>query len=279
MKIVVTGANGFLASHLTESLLIEGNNVSALVRTNSDRVEDLALKYPGQLTITTDLREAVTDAKEIYHLAGFFSTRSDSSTVSKLVDQNLLATLRLYEAIEEFAPDAHTVLASSFSQLSSTGECVPDSYYSGLKALVELGTPALQDRLSFLRVSDTYGPNDSRPKVHNICLKALQTEGSFTFKSPADKELALTHVDDVASAFIFLCRSRIPRAFNLLNSELKITLGQLAENLQQGAGGSVGFTQGNSINTIPFDTNKIPGWSPQHDAKTDLFATLTEQND
>lgn len=277
MRTVVTGANGYLASNLVEKLAQRGDEVSAVINNNSFRVGALARKYPSQISIyeSGDLNEAVRDAKEVYHLAGFFTTGRFSAQIHQLAKSNLLSTISLYEAIEECAPDAHTVLASSFSQLDLEGNNKADTYYSGMKALVELGTPELDGRLSFLRVSDTFGPNDSRKKVHNICAEQVMRGEIFEFKSSANTQLALTHTDDVADAFMFLCNSRLPGPFNLLNEELRITLAEIGDALQQGTKGSVRFPNTGAGSTqIPFGVDLIPGWGPTRRPHDHLHSAL-----
>lgn len=277
MKSVVTGANGYLASNLVRHLLARGDSVTAVMSQNDDRLRLLSQNPNLTVLHSSCLEEAVSDAKEVYHLAGFFSTKSDPQTVRSLAASNLLLTMDLYAAVENFAPDAHVVAASSFSQLDRTGQIAPDSYYSGLKALVELGTPALKDRLSFLRVSDTYGPNDSRVKVHNLCASAMKRGETFQFQSPADTQLALTHVDDVANAFMYLENSRIPGAFNLLNDELRVTLGEIGCVLQNGTEGSVRFPNTKAApSRIPFGIDLIPGWLPTLKAGDNLSRVLLE---
>lgn len=277
MKSVVTGANGYLASNLVRHLLARGDSVVAIVNEKTDRIPDRSTTNDITVLRSDCMEDAVRDAKEVYHMAGFFSTKSDPQTVRSLVASNLLLTVDLYAAVENFAPDAHVIAASSFSQLDSEGRIAPDSYYAGMKALVELGTPALEDRLTFLRVSDTYGPNDPRTKVHNLCARTVAKGETFQFQSPANTQIALTHVDDVADAFMYLENSRVPGAFNLLNSELKITLGEIGDILQKSASGEVRFPHDTAApSQIPFGVDLIPGWHPKYKAEDNLPRILAE---
>lgn len=277
MKVTVTGANGYLASNLVAKLAREGNDIAAVVNRNSDRVDALKRKHPGLITTyhSSELSEAVLDAKVIYHLAGVFTVSCETDQVRKMIESNLMLTLDLYDAAERFAPDAHVVLASSFSQLDSDGVNRESTYYSGMKALVELGTPALENRLAFLRVSDTFGPGDTRTKVHNLCASKMLAGEVFEFRSPGSTELALAHVDDVAEAFMFLGTSRIAGRFNLLNEELRITLAEVASLLQSGGEGSVTFPREDSFPVeIPFGVDLIPFWTPTRTPQAHLHDAL-----
>lgn len=276
MKAVVTGSNGYLGSHLVKKLLQEGRTVSAVIHHSDDHLSDAMRLHRDQLTIYRhdDLDAAVEDAKEVYHLAGYFSTQDDPETVAKLMLSNLLFTTELYAAIDRSAPDAHVVCASTFSQLDKEGRIAPDSYYSGMKALVELGSSNINDRLSFLRLSDTFGPRDWRPKVHNILARELEAKGHFAFRSPAETKLVLTHVDDVALAFIHMCMLRESQTYNLLYPENALTLGEVSRVFTDQLGGSVEFPEASAESAIPIGVDLIPNWSPTRDPRHTLLDVL-----
>lgn len=276
MKAVVTGANGYLGSHLVRRLLQSGRTVSAVIHHSDDHLSSVMRTHREQLTIYRhdDLDDAVEDSKEIYHLAGYFSTKDDPETVANLMLSNLLFTTELYAAVERSAPDAHVVCASTFSQLDKRGHVAPDSYYSGMKALAEFGNSSINDRLSFLRLSDTFGPNDWRPKVHNILARELKDKRHFAFRSPAKTELVLTHVDDVASAFIHMCELRESMTCNLLYPENAVTLREVANIFTDELGGSVEFPEEDTESAIPIGVDLIPNWSPSRDPLRTLLDVL-----
>lgn len=278
MKSVVTGANGYLGSNLTEHLLLAGRTVSAVIHHSDDHLSGLMKRHKDRLTIYRhdDLDEAVKDTKEAYHLAGYFSTKDDAETIANLMLSNLLFTTEFYAAVERSAPDAHVVCASTFSQLDKTGRISPDSYYSGMKALAELGNSNINDRLSFLRLSDTFGPGDWRPKVHNILARELKEKGHFAFRSPAETELVLTHTDDVASAFMHMAELREPQIYNLLYPENVMTLREVSEMFTGALGGSAEFPESSHESAIPIGVDLIPTWSPSRDPRQTLLDVLQD---
>ena len=80
MKVLVTGANGFLGSWLCQRLQAEGHDVTALVRQTSDltEIEDLKLKLAyGDVTDKSSLKSAFKSKDYIFHLAGVVAYRKE----------------------------------------------------------------------------------------------------------------------------------------------------------------------------------------------------------
>ena len=103
MKVLVTGANGFLGAWLTERLLDEGHKVSALVRKNSD-LSELENKKPllcyGDVTDKDSLRLAIKDQEIVFHLAGVVAYKKSARPMMNQV--NIEGTQNVVDACEEF---------------------------------------------------------------------------------------------------------------------------------------------------------------------------------
>ncbi|WP_413559334.1 SDR family oxidoreductase [Bdellovibrio sp. HCB209] len=102
MKVLVTGANGFLGSWLTRSLVNEGHDVYALVRRNSDlsELKGVDCKYVyGDVTDLVSLLEAVTDFDTIFHLAGVVAYKASDRPLMEKV--NVQGTANVIEVCRE----------------------------------------------------------------------------------------------------------------------------------------------------------------------------------
>lgn len=89
MKILVTGANGFLGSWVTKALVNEGHNVHALVRANSDlsELEGVGCKFVhGDVTDVHSLLEAVKGAESVFHLAGVIAYKKSQRALMEKVN-------------------------------------------------------------------------------------------------------------------------------------------------------------------------------------------------
>src|SRR5262245_45951566 len=105
-RVVVTGAGGFIGSHLTEQLVRAGAHVTAVVRYNSrgddGNLRDLDPEIRGQLTIhrldLTDrdaARTALACAEVVFHLAAFVGIPYSYAQPHDAVRNNVLATLNV----------------------------------------------------------------------------------------------------------------------------------------------------------------------------------------
>ena len=123
MICFVTGANGFIGSHLVDELLKEGVKVRCLVRKTSDLkfldTENVELVY-GDITGPEDLRPHLKDVDTLFHLAALISAPNEATYRKVNVD----GALRLYRDYAQVAPrKARFVFCSS---LAATGPTTPD---------------------------------------------------------------------------------------------------------------------------------------------------------
>lgn len=123
MKVLITGANGFLGSWLTKRLLAEGHQVRALIRRNSDLTE-LSNTRPeffyGDVTDKDSLFEACKNQDALFHLAGVVSYKKSDRALMENV--NVQGTLNVIEVCEKLKiPDllylsSVVAIGSSFKQ-------------------------------------------------------------------------------------------------------------------------------------------------------------------
>jgi dihydroflavonol-4-reductase len=171
MSILITGANGFVGSHLVEELLRRGHRVRGLVRETSDlrwlEGLDLELAY-GEVTDAATLPEAVRDIHIVYHLAAV--TRAQQPETYYRVNQQ--GTVNLLEACLRKTPNLEKfVLVSSLAAAgpSPEGRLVqetdapsPITDYGRSKLLAEQTAAEYGDRLpvTVVRPPAIYGPRD-----------------------------------------------------------------------------------------------------------------------
>jgi len=108
MRVLVTGASGFLGSHIAEKFAKEGHEVRTLLREASSRQ---FLQFPheeaiGDITDASSLHSAVTGVDVVVHSAGLIMARSDAEFASV----NEHGTTNLYRAIEAHNPDIRRIV-------------------------------------------------------------------------------------------------------------------------------------------------------------------------
>lgn len=179
-KILVTGADGFIGSHLTEALLDEGYNVTALCYYNSfnDWGWIEGIKHPNLTVVNGDVRDPhfckhiSKDIDIIFHLAALIAIPYSYVAPDSYVDTNVKGTLNICQAAKENG--VKRVLVTSTSEVYGTAQYVPidekhpkqpQSPYSaskiGADAMAMSFYNAFELPVTIVRPFNTYGPRQS----------------------------------------------------------------------------------------------------------------------
>jgi nucleoside-diphosphate-sugar epimerase len=169
---LLTGASGFIGSHLAEDLLAKGFRVRALVRTTSDlkwlKGLELELAY-GSFDDQASLADAVRDVDYIFHIAA-----AKSGSRDRIFRDNVEATVSLARAAVENAPGIRRFVFSSSQAAAGPSDrleeprcephqCRPLSDYGRSKLEAERRLMKLADQipLTIIRPPTVYGPRDT----------------------------------------------------------------------------------------------------------------------
>jgi UDP-glucose 4-epimerase len=224
VKVVVTGAAGFIGSHLAERLLADGHEVTGVdcftdyyarptKEKNLERLRDHAAFRLAEVRLQdADLAPIVDGAGHVYHLAAQAGVRASwGREFSLYTDHNVLATQRILEAaVERGAP--RVVYASSSSvygdapalPLREDGPCVPVSPYGVTKLAAEHlarlyhrnhGLPTVS-----LRFFTVYGPRQRPDMAFHRFLTAARDGGPITVYGDGLQTRDFTYVDDIVAA-------------------------------------------------------------------------------
>jgi len=207
MKILITGATGFVGSHIADRLLEAGHQVRALTRSSSSLkwLEGKGIEtVGGNLMVAESLRDAVTGIDAVVHVAGVTAARNRQG----YFDGNQLSTRGLLEAVKKFNPGLHrfvhissqTAVGPSLdgNPVTETTPCHPITTYGESKRAAEEECERFRQEFSIpiLRLAAVYGPRDTAIltffQTVNKRLKPL-----IGFQ---DKYVNLVHVGDVAQS-------------------------------------------------------------------------------
>ena len=222
-KVLVTGAGGFIGSHLCELCLAEGAEVRAFVHYNSrsdwGMLEDLdkrSLKnieiMAGDLRDFEAVRRAVRGCSRVFHLGALIGIPYSYVNPADVIQTNVLGSLHVLQASLEF--EVERLIQTSTSEVYGTAQYVPmdekhplnpQSPYAATKVgsdkLAEsfyrtYGLPAV-----VLRPFNTYGPRQSpRAVIPTIILQALRSRSVHLGNLESRRDL--TFVQDTARGFI-----------------------------------------------------------------------------
>lgn len=215
MKALVTGATGFIGSHLVEALVQRGAQVRCLVRNTSQLgwVKDLPVEFvTGDCRDQQSLRQAVQDVAQVFHLAG--ATMAVKETT--FFEVNGLGTQNLVQACTE-----HNTRLEKFIYLSSqaaagpcpsggkkkeSDPCEPVSPYGKSKLLGEelALSHAHELPLLILRPCAVYGPRD---KGFLTLFQCLAKNINPCLTGP-EQHISLCYVEDLVQAILLAAESQ-----------------------------------------------------------------------
>ena len=224
MKVVVTGAAGFIGSHLTESLLADGHEVTGVdaftdyyPRPTKERNLEKSRSH-GKFRLVEgrlqdlDLRPLLDGVDRVFHLAAQAGVRASwGREFAHYTDHNVLATQRLLEAARA-AGGPRVVYASSSSvygdaptlPLSEDARCEPVSPYGVSKLAAEhlgvlyhrnFGLPVVS-----LRYFTVYGPRQRPDMAFHRFLKAARDAEPIHLYGDGGQTRDFTFVSDIVAA-------------------------------------------------------------------------------
>jgi nucleoside-diphosphate-sugar epimerase len=208
-NIVITGATGFVGSNLTKYFLNLNYEVHLIVRPNSDlsnlNMDDSSLNI---FRYDNNLNSLISFFKETnpictFHLASNFIAEHNSSQIDELVASNILFGVHLLEAMKEANIKALINTGTSWQHYNND-EYNPVNLYAATKqafeSLIEYYVQAEDFKVITLKLFDTYGETDRRPKLINL-LNEFEKNNSELKLTPGDQILNLVHIDDLCRAF------------------------------------------------------------------------------
>jgi len=209
MKALVTGATGFIGSHLVDHLLRKGYAVRVLLRTTSDTVwlKDLPVEtVTGDLFNREALRTAVRDVDYVYHSAGL----TKAKTTEGYFTANATGTQTLLAAVVEHAPRIRRFIhVSSQAAAGPSPDATPITEDTPPRPITSYGRSKWESERACHRVMDmipvtivrppaVYGPRDRDVfEFFHTMSRGLQPMIGFH-----DKTVSLIHVTDLVRGFV-----------------------------------------------------------------------------
>jgi NAD dependent epimerase/dehydratase len=253
-KVLVTGADGFIGSHLTERLLEEGCKVKAFVYYNSfnswgwldtlpkEKREKLEI-FSGDIRDPYGVKTAMKDVDVVFHLAALIAIPFSYHSPDSYVDTNVKGTLNVVQAAKELKTER--VLVTSTSEVYGTAQYVPidekhprqpQSPYSATK----IGADSLADSfyrsfnlpVTIVRPFNTYGPRQSARAVIPTIITQLLSGMEEIKLGDITPTRDLLFVRDTVEGFVAIAKSdrTVGEEVNIA-TQSEITVKELAENL------------------------------------------------
>lgn len=225
MKIFITGATGFIGKHLVKKLVAEGHKITINLfgEERTPFNESVSTYNLNEANINEDteyLKQACFDG--VIHLASLYLTVHKPEDAIRLVDSNLRFSTYILECASQ-AKVKWFINTGTFWQNYQNAEYSPVNLYAATKqafeSIAQYYIETNQIKFCTLRLCDTYGPNDTRPKIFNLWEKIAKT-GETLEMSPGEQIIDISYIDDVVDAFILLSIHLFDNKYDISNGEI-----------------------------------------------------------
>ena len=254
MKVLVTGADGFIGSHLVEGLVKKGYQVKAFVYYNSfntwgwldtiakDIMANVEI-FQGDIRDPNGVEEAMKDVEVVFHLAALIAIPFSYHSPDTYVDTNIKGTLNVLQAARKLG--TKRVLVTSTSEVYGTAQYVPidekhpfqgQSPYSATKIgadrLAESFYRSFQLPVTIVRPFNTYGPRQSARAVIPTIITQLLAGKEEIKLGALTPTRDFNYVKDTVNGFISIYESdkTIGEEINIATQK-EISIGELAHEL------------------------------------------------
>lgn len=312
-KVLVTGADGFIGSHLTEALVRAGYDVRAFVyynsfnsrgwldHTSSDVQESLDV-FAGDIRDPNGVRTAMKDCETVFHLAALIAIPYSYHSPDTYIDTNVRGTLNVVQAARE--AQIQRVVCTSTSEVYGTARFVPitedhplqpQSPYSASKIGADaialsffhaFGTP-----VTLLRPFNTFGPRQSARAVIPAIIGQIAAGRTALSLGALHPTRDFSYIKDTVQGFLQAAASPnlVGQTVNI-GSGYEIRIGDLATLIAERMGVRITLheetkrlrPEGSEVERLLADTEKARktmGWQPAYAGPDGLRRALDETID
>jgi len=251
MRILVTGADGFIGSHLTETLVRAGYDVRAFVLYSSfnswgwldhcaDDVKGRFEIFAGDIRDPNGVRTAMMDCDAVLHLAALIAIPYSYHSPNTYVDTNIKGTLNIVQAARDLG--VSKVVHTSTSEVYGTAQFVPitedhplqgQSPYSaskiGADQIAMSFYTSFDTPVTILRPFNTYGPRQSARAVIPTIITQIANEEKQIKLGALSPTRDFNYVTDTVAGFIAALKSEksVGKVINIGNN-FEISIGDTA---------------------------------------------------
>ena len=306
--VLVTGADGFIGSHLTEELVKRGEKVRAFcyynsfgscgwIDTLSPEIRTEIETFSGDIRDPNGVRTAMRGQQRVYHLAALVAIPFSYHSPDSYVDTNIKGTLNVLNAARELGTER--IMVTSTSEVYGTAIYVPidekhpyqgQSPYSATKIgadrLAESFYRSFDLPVSIVRPFNTFGPRQSGRAVIPTIISQLiagQSEIKLGKLSPTRD---FNYVKDTAAGFMAIadCQEAIGQELNIATG-VEHSIGDLANELIAQINPSAKIVceeerlrpEKSEVNRLLGDATKLrtmTGWAPKYTFEQGLAETI-----
>jgi NAD dependent epimerase/dehydratase len=297
-QVLVTGADGFIGSHLTEALVRQGFKVRAFVYYNSfnswgwldhcgEDIRGHFEVFAGDIRDPHGVKSAMTGCEAVLHLAALIGIPFSYHSPSTYVETNINGTLNILQAARDL--DVSRIIHTSTSEVYGTAQFVPINEKHPLQGQSPYSASKIAaDQLAFsfyssfnlpvitLRPFNTYGPRQSARAVIPTIITQIANKASTIKLGATNPTRDFSFVEDTVSGFISALKSEngVGQTINL-GSNFEVSIEDTAQLIADLMGASVEIStdeerlrpENSEVERLWADNSKaieILGWKPSY---------------
>lgn len=294
MKILMSGATGFIGQNLVKALLDKEYEVHTILRADSDtsKIDTRAKLFRYNEDINTLINYFQNEAFDgVIHLASLFLATHTKENIAELISSNIKFGTELLEA----SKTAHTkwfINTGTFWQNYNNETYNPVNLYAATKEAFENIAKYYVETsdliFTTLKLNDTFGPNDTRNKVFNLWSKIAKS-GETLEMSAGEQLIDISYIEDIISAYTLLIEhlhSDKAIDFNkqtfAVKSNERLSLKELSKVFEEVANVKLNIKWGAKPYRerevmIPWENGQnIPNYKPNYTLKQAIKKTIEE---
>lgn len=295
MKILLTGATGFIGQNLITLLLNKGYSIHCIVRENSDtsKIDSKANIFRYDENIDSLIKYFEKELFDgLIHLASLFLAMHNKDDIGKLITSNIQFGTELLEASKQ-TKVKWFINTGTFWQHYENERYNPVNLYSATKEAFENIAKYYMETsdliFATIKLNDTFGPKDTRNKVFNLWAKIAKTNELLEM-SEGEQIIDINYIEDVVSAYNVLinhlnsknCNEFNNKEYVLTNNE-KCSLKDLSKIFEEVTNSKLNIKWGGRTYRerevmIPYSNGiTVPNWTQKYTLKEAIKKTIGEK--
>lgn len=296
MKILITGATGFIGQNLIKSLVNQDHTLTAIIRSNSDTTSiDPRVKIFYYSSDIAELEMLFQNHQfdGVIHLASLFLASHNPKDITPLIQSNIQFGTELLEVCKQ-TNVKWFLNTGTFWQHYESDSYNPVNLYAATKEAFEViakyYTQTSELIFTTIKLNDTFGPNDTRNKVFNLWQKIAASQESLDM-SGGEQIIDISYIDDVIFAYDLLInqlgssqKAELHNRAFALSSPERMSLKDLAVLYQKATDSQLNINWGKRPYRerevmLPWEHGEpVPGWKPQYSLTQAIQKTLMEHH-